>query len=343
MNKEIEESISAPVTAEALHRSLSVKSANLFYLIHTVLALGLSAVRIPGLPTTWAPLIYYIPLLGVAYLLCRKEGKAMGPAFGFHRVRPLTVVLTIVTCMAMRSVSHLISSLTNLLFPSFFEASGGQMLGGPFWVSFIGVGLIPAFFEEFVVRGGMLHSLLLPLLLLFKSKRLFQFEKAMECRWPRSQAVVERGDELRQGLHASDEPLDLPALDDASAKETLNRSARQSACFDLISASLILRPVFLAPGAELVQHPHQRVTPFRQAVLDLRRDLRVHLPVNQIVALQFLQRLAEGLVRRASQIPAHLVKAHRLVLHQAVEHNGLIFSRDQRQGIAVTGITEIGF
>ncbi len=110
MNKEIEESISAPVTAEALHRSLSVKSANLFYLIHTVLALGLSAVRIPGLPTTWAPLIYYIPLLGVAYLLCRKEGKAMGPAFGFHRVRPLTVVLTIVTCMAMRSVSHLISS-----------------------------------------------------------------------------------------------------------------------------------------------------------------------------------------------------------------------------------------
>ena len=48
--------------------------------------------------------------------------------------------------------------LTNLLFPSFFEASGGQMLGGTFWVSFIGVGLIPAFFEEFVVRGGMLNS-----------------------------------------------------------------------------------------------------------------------------------------------------------------------------------------
>lgn len=82
----------------------------------------------------------------------------MGPAFGFHRVRPLTVVLTIVTCMAMRSVSHLISSLTDLLFPSFFEVSGGEMLGGTFLVSFIGVGLIPAFFEEFVVRGGMLNS-----------------------------------------------------------------------------------------------------------------------------------------------------------------------------------------
>ena len=82
----------------------------------------------------------------------------MGAAFGFHRVKPLTVVLTIVACLAMRSVSHLISSLTNLLFPSFFEASGGQMLGGSFLVSLIGVGLIPAFFEEFVVRGGMLNS-----------------------------------------------------------------------------------------------------------------------------------------------------------------------------------------
>ena len=158
MNKEIEKSISAPETAEALHGSLSVKRANLFYLIHTVLSLGLSAIKIPGLPVTWVPLIYYIPLLGVAYLLCRKEGKAMGPAFGFHRVKPLTVVLTIVTCTAMRPVAHLISSLTNVLFPSFFEAAGGTMLGGSFLVNFVGVAMVPVFFEEFVVRGGMLNS-----------------------------------------------------------------------------------------------------------------------------------------------------------------------------------------
>ena len=158
MKEENEKSTSASEAAALPHGGLTVRRANLFYLIHTVLALGLSAVKIPGLPITWAPLIYYIPLLAVAYLLCRKEGKPLGAAFGFHRVRPLTVVLTIVACMAMRSVSHLISSLTNLLFPSFFEASGGQMLGGSFLVSFIGVGLIPAFFEEFVVRGGMLNS-----------------------------------------------------------------------------------------------------------------------------------------------------------------------------------------
>ena len=123
-----------------------------------MLALGLSAITIPGLPVTWIPLIYYIPLLGVAFLLCRKEDKPMGQAFGFHRVRPLTVVLTIVTCMAMRPVSHLISSLTNVLLPSFFEATGGTMLGGSFLVNFVGVAMIPVFFEEFVVRGGMLNS-----------------------------------------------------------------------------------------------------------------------------------------------------------------------------------------
>lgn len=150
--------LSAPEPAEAPRGGLTVKRANLFYLIHTVLALSLSAIKIPGVPATWIPLIYYIPLLGVAWLLCRKEGKPMGTAFGFHRVRPLTVVLTVLTCMAMRPVAHLISSLTNLLFPSFFEAAGGSMLGGSFLVNFVGVAMIPVFFEEFVVRGGMLNS-----------------------------------------------------------------------------------------------------------------------------------------------------------------------------------------
>ncbi len=43
---------------------------------------------------------------------------------------------------------------------------------------------------------AMLQSSLIPLLLLFKSKRLFRFEDALDQRGP--QAGVELGDELRQ-------------------------------------------------------------------------------------------------------------------------------------------------
>lgn len=71
MNKK---SASASEAATLPHGGLTVKHANLFYLIHTVPALGLSAVRIPGLPITWAPLICYIPLLIALILMLLKTG-----------------------------------------------------------------------------------------------------------------------------------------------------------------------------------------------------------------------------------------------------------------------------
>ena len=158
MNENLNQSVPASEPMETSHGGLTVKHANIFYLIHIVFALALSSFKIPGLPMTWAPLIYYIPLMIVAFLLSRKENKKVGMAFGFHRVKLPSILLTIVLCIAMHSVSHLISSLTNLLFPSFFEAAGENMLGSSFFINFIGVVLIPAFFEEFVVRGGMLNS-----------------------------------------------------------------------------------------------------------------------------------------------------------------------------------------
>ena len=159
MNKE-KTTLSHESEKQSTRTGLSVRGANIFFLCYTVLSLGLTSVRIPGLPMTWVALIYYIPVLAVAFLLCRKEGTRMGTAFGFHGIKPLTILLTAITCMAMHSVSHLISSLTNLLFPSFFKATSEDLLGGSFLVNFIGVAIIPAFFEEFIVRGGMLNSYL---------------------------------------------------------------------------------------------------------------------------------------------------------------------------------------
>lgn len=158
MQEELEKTEAPSNTGKERSGGLSVKRANIFFLCYTVLALALTSIKVPGLPLSWISMTYYIPLLVIALLLCRKEGIRMGKAFGFHAVKPLTILLTVVTCMAMHSVSHLISSLTNLLFPSFLEMANEELLGGSFFVNFVGVALIPAFFEEFTVRGGMLNS-----------------------------------------------------------------------------------------------------------------------------------------------------------------------------------------
>ena len=117
---------------------LSVKRANLFFLYYTILSMLLGSLKIPGLPTSWICLIYDIPTVALALLLCRKEKTRLKTAFGFHRVGLLSV----------------------LMFPSFMEVASSQLLGGNFAVNFIGVAVLPAFFEEFVLRGGMLNSYL---------------------------------------------------------------------------------------------------------------------------------------------------------------------------------------
>lgn len=160
MQDELEKTAAPSDSGEQRSGGISVKRANIFFLCYTVLALGLTSIKVPGLPLSWISLIYYIPLLVIAFLLCRKEGIRMGKAFGFHVVKPLTILLTVVTCMAMHSVSHLVSSLTNLMFPSFLEMASEELLSGSFFVNFVGVAMIPAFFEECLVRGGMLNSYL---------------------------------------------------------------------------------------------------------------------------------------------------------------------------------------
>ena len=59
---------------------------------------------------------------------------------------------------------------------------------------------------------------------------------------------------------------------------------------------LWLQSVSLAPVAHLVQNGDQRLSPLREAVLHLGRDLGILLPVDQLIRLQFLQCGAEGLV-----------------------------------------------
>ena len=83
---------------------LSVKRANLFFLCYTILSMLLGSLKIPGLPTSWIRLIYDIPTVALALLLCRKEKTRLKTAFGFHRVGLLTVLLTVVIFLLTDSV-----------------------------------------------------------------------------------------------------------------------------------------------------------------------------------------------------------------------------------------------
>ena len=74
MKEELEKTTAPSDTGEQYSGGLSVKRANIFFLCYTVLALGLTSIRVPGLPLSWIAMTYYIPLLVIAFLLCRNEG-----------------------------------------------------------------------------------------------------------------------------------------------------------------------------------------------------------------------------------------------------------------------------
>ena len=161
MNEDIRKEVfSEDAGSQNMRDGFSVRRANQFFLCYTMLSLALGFGGIPGLPPSWASLLWQIPALVIALLFCRKDGIELKTAFGFRKVGVRTILLTVVICIAMHSVSHLVSSLTNLLFPSFLEMATGQLLGGSFLVNMIGVAVIPAFFEEFIIRGCMLNSYL---------------------------------------------------------------------------------------------------------------------------------------------------------------------------------------
>jgi len=64
-----------------------------------------------------------------------------------------------------------------------------------------------------------------------------------------------------------------------------------------VCSSVVSSAIFIPPVTELVQHLHEGMTPLRQRVFHLGRDLRIDSPDDQVIRLKLLQILAECLVR----------------------------------------------
>ena len=94
----------------------------------------------------------------LALYFCKKDGVNLFEAFDFHKVKPLTLLLTAVIFVAIQPLTALVYGITNMLFPSLLDMVKQDIYGGNLFVNLVGIALIPGFFEEFMVRGTLVGS-----------------------------------------------------------------------------------------------------------------------------------------------------------------------------------------
>ena len=149
-------------TMKSIGDRLSVKRANLFYLIELILSVVIGA--IPGItnvvPATIVPLFSYIPVVVLAIIFCKKEGVSFSNSFGFKGAKPLSFLLVFIICIAFQPTIYTVSTIANRIYPNIVSQASGSasVVNDSMFINFIGIAIIPPFFEEFVIRGGLLGS-----------------------------------------------------------------------------------------------------------------------------------------------------------------------------------------
>lgn len=149
--------IITPETDEKKKHGLSVKSANWFFLISILMIIFLSGEIPLPLPKEVDDLPVYILVVVLAFVLCRMEKVSLRESFCFNRTKPLTLVIAILVCIGMNPFVQLLGSLTEFLLPEFLK-KGSSLSTSPLWLKMIGSAVIPGFFEEFIMRGGVQGS-----------------------------------------------------------------------------------------------------------------------------------------------------------------------------------------
>ena len=110
------------------------------------------------IPETWQVAVSYVFDVIVALLFCAKEKVQLWKAFDFHLVRIQTLLLTVVIFLAIQPIMTVIAGLTDRFIPSLMEVIKEQMYAGNLFVNLVGISLIPAFFEEFLIRGALVGA-----------------------------------------------------------------------------------------------------------------------------------------------------------------------------------------
>ena len=100
--------------------------------------------------------------------------------------------------------------------------------------------------------------------------------------------------------------------------------------------NLWLQSVSLSPVAHLVQNGNQRLSTLSETILHLRGNLRILLPVDQLICLQFLQCGTQRLVGDPPNILFHLVEANHPKTHEG--NQGFRFKRYE-EAVANVAVT----
>ena len=158
MNERADNNIAQEAPVRGGTSALSVRSANLLFLITVLCLTILSGISERSLPSSVPIVITYIIMLITAVLLCRKEGIPFPQAFRFRRVRGRTLLMAVIITVALQPVAGLIANLTNLLFPNLLDVVSNSLYGGPFLLNIVTVALIPGFCEEFLLRGNAANA-----------------------------------------------------------------------------------------------------------------------------------------------------------------------------------------
>lgn len=157
MRENFENDITGEASPPGRASALSVRSANLLFLI-TSLCLTIIPTVLDSLIPGDSPVLTYIIMFLTAFLLCRKEKVSFPRAFRFRKVQPRTLLLAAVITIALQPFASLIANLTNLVFPDLLEMAEDSLYGGSFLMNMVTVALIPGVCEEFLLRGNVFNA-----------------------------------------------------------------------------------------------------------------------------------------------------------------------------------------
>ena len=157
MRENFENDITGEASPPGRASALSVRSANLLFLI-TSLCLTIIPAVLDSLIPGDSPVLTYIIMFLTAFLLCRKEKVSFPRAFRFRKVQPRTLLLAAVITIALQPFASLIANLTNLVFPDLLEMAEDSLYGGSFLMNMVTVALIPGVCEEFLLRGNVFNA-----------------------------------------------------------------------------------------------------------------------------------------------------------------------------------------
>ena len=120
-------------------------------------------------------------------------------------------------------------------------------------------------------------------------------------------------------------------------------TAETQTCAEIRTRGIPLNyPMLLPPSTHLVKNGDKGLSALCQTVFHLRRYLRIFLPMDQTVGLQFFQRRTKRFIRNTANILFHLIEADNAKAHQGIEDKHFIFPLNERHRVTESGFFQSG-